>query len=99
MAGKGASAQTKTLGAATSHFLDETVHHLLLAGMVEIDGELVALDVGDIAVTELLVEDAVAGAEGRGGAGRLGDELALDGERAVAAGRSSCRLRARGSTK
>ncbi len=52
--------------------------------MVEGDGELVAVDCGDVAVAEFLMEDAVAEAEGGDGAGRLGDELALDGERHAA---------------
>src|SRR6187431_1216076 len=60
----------------------ETVEHLLLAGLVEVDCELVAFDGGDVAVTELHVEDTVADIE-RGG--RIGDglchQLALDGAR------------------
>src|SRR6185312_10092308 len=50
----------------------EAVQHLFLAGTVEIDGEFVTLDRGDVAVAEFLVEDAVADAE-RGG--RVGHGL------------------------
>ena len=39
--------------------LHELVDHLFLAGFVEIDGEFVAFDVGDAAVAEFLVEDAL----------------------------------------
>src|SRR5438309_3968309 len=69
----------------SSHPLYETVHHALLAGAVEGDGELVAVDRDHVAVAEFLVEDAVAGGEGGRRAGRFGDQLALDGKRAAAA--------------
>jgi hypothetical protein len=39
--------------------------------MVEGDGQLVAVDRGDVAVAEFLVEDAVAQCEGGDGAGGL----------------------------
>src|SRR5262245_17882523 len=65
--------------------LHKAVHDLLLAGLVEGDGELVAVDLGDAAVAELLVEDAVFERKFRGGAGGLGDQLALDGEGPAAA--------------
>jgi len=64
-----------------SHPLDKTIHHALLAGAVELDGELVAVDRGDVAVAEFLVKHAVAQCEGGDRAGRFGDQLALDGER------------------
>jgi hypothetical protein len=35
-----------------SHPLHKTIHHPLLAGLVEGDGELVAVDGGDVAVAE-----------------------------------------------
>jgi hypothetical protein len=63
-----------------SHPLHETIHHALLAGAVELDRQLVAVDGGDVAVAEFLVEDAVAQREGRGGAGGFGDQFAFDGE-------------------
>ena len=44
---------------------DEAGDDVLGAGLLEVDGELVALDGGDGAVAELLVEDAGAGVEGR----------------------------------
>src|SRR5215471_3602951 len=43
--------------------LDEAVHHHLVPGLVEGDGELVVLDPLDRAVAELLMKDAVAGLE------------------------------------
>lgn len=69
---------------APSHPLHETIHHALLPRLVEVDGQLVAVDGGDVAVAEFLVEDAVAEGEGGGGAGGFGDEFALDGEREAA---------------
>src|SRR5438552_14538976 len=76
--------------------LDETVDHPLLAGLVEVHRQLVALDRGDPPVAEFLVEDAFAERE----AGAAGDDafrhqFALDeallrfraGEAAVAAHR------------
>src|SRR5580704_15689095 len=65
----------------TSHPFHEAIHHLLLARPVERDGELVALDVENVAVAEFLVEHAVAGREGRDGAGGFRHQLAFDGER------------------
>ena len=44
-----------------SNPLHEAIHHALLAGLVELDGQLVAVDGDDVAVAEFLVEDAVAG--------------------------------------
>src|SRR5262249_39848100 len=64
-----------------SHPLHETIDHPLLPRLVELDGELVAVDGGDVAVAEFLVEDAVADREVGDGAGGFGDELAFDGER------------------
>ena len=43
-----------------SNGLNKPVQHLLLAGLVEIDGELVAFDGRDVAVAEFLMEDSVA---------------------------------------
>src|SRR4051812_36162269 len=60
-----------------SHPLHKTVDHLFLAGLLEGDGELVAVDLHHMAVAELLVEDAVLQREfGRGGGFR--HQLALD---------------------
>ena len=73
-------------GEAHSHPLHKTIHHAFLAGLVEGDGELVAVDADDVAVAEFLVEHAVADREGGDGAGGFGDQLAFDGERAAAAG-------------
>src|SRR5215470_457131 len=70
----------------SSHPPYKTIHDLLLARLVERDRELVAVDHDHVAVAELLVEHAIADRELGGRAGRLGDELALDGERAGAAG-------------
>jgi hypothetical protein len=43
---------------------DESVQDLFLAGLVKIDGQLVAVDGGDVAVAELLMKNAVADGEG-----------------------------------
>src|SRR5690606_260972 len=48
---------------STSHLLHEPVQHPFLAGLVEIDRQLVAFDAGHIAVAEFDVEDAVADCE------------------------------------
>src|SRR5687768_8598349 len=56
-----------------SHRLYKTIHHALLAGPVERNGELVAVHQHDIAVAEFLVKHAVADRELRDGAGRFGD--------------------------
>src|SRR5438128_2031946 len=65
----------------------KTVEHLLLAGLLEIDAQLVALDLLDAAVAELQVEhpftDAVLAAAAI--VGGAGDEVAVDGQRAAAA--------------
>src|SRR5581483_2132315 len=66
-----------------SHPLHERIHHALFAGLVEGDGELVAVDGGDVAVAEFLVKDALADGESGAGAGRFGDELAFDHQRAA----------------
>ncbi len=44
---------------AASDPLDEAVDHLLAAGLLEVDGQFVAVDSGDASVTELLMEDAL----------------------------------------
>ena len=67
-----------------SHPRHETIHYALLASLVELDRELVAVDDGDIAVAELLVKHAVTDGERGDGAGRLGDQLALNSERRAA---------------
>src|SRR5579871_5803510 len=67
----------------SSHPLDEAVDHALLTRLVELDGELVAVDRGHVAVAELDVEDAVADRIIGDGAGRSSYELALDGERSA----------------
>lgn len=42
---------------------------MLLAGLVELNRRLAAVDGGDVAVPEFLVEDAVSEGEGRNGPG------------------------------
>src|SRR5581483_11058781 len=64
----------------------EAVHNALAAGLVEVDGELVAVDLGDMAVAELLVEDALAQLEARARGRGGGHQLALDGHRTLRAG-------------
>src|SRR5215210_7973378 len=63
--------------------LHEAVEHHFPSCLVEVDGELVAVDGGDGAGAELLVEDALARGEAGLGAGRFGDQLALDQQRAA----------------
>src|SRR5262245_6995803 len=60
-----------------SHPLHKTVDHLLLAGLLEGDGELVAVDLHDMAVAEFLVEDAVVQGE-FGNRGGFRHQLTLD---------------------
>ena len=43
-----------------SHPLHKTIHHALFAGLVEADGQLVAVHGGDVAVAEFLVKHAGA---------------------------------------
>src|SRR4051812_3769590 len=72
---------------ASSPLPDKALQHLLAAGLFEIDGQFVALDAGNGAVTELEMEDPLTHAEGRfvtAQIDRTGDEVALDGERAAA---------------
>src|SRR5581483_1944982 len=59
----------------------KTVDHLLLACLVEGDGELVAVDLHHMAVAELLVEHAVVEIEFGDRAGGFRHQLALDGDR------------------
>src|SRR5215467_13805392 len=66
--------------------LHEMIHHLLLARLIERDGELVALDVDDVAVAEFLVEHAVADCVGRDGPSRFRYQFALDRCRAAQTG-------------
>src|SRR4051795_6983483 len=65
--------------------LHKTVHDLLLPRLVEGDGELVAVDPGDAAIAEFLVEDAIGEGEFRGRAGGFGHQLALDRQGPTAA--------------
>ena len=63
-----------------SHPLHNTIHHALLARLVEADGQLVAVDGGDVAVAEFLVEAALfrrfrLGAERHGRDHRVGGIL------------------------
>ena len=46
-----------------SHLLHKTIHHALFAGVVELDGQLVAVHGGDVAVAEFLVKHALADRE------------------------------------
>jgi hypothetical protein len=71
------------------HAFHETVHHALFPGLVEVDGQLVAVDMGHVPVAELLVEHAVTGRERRDGAGGFGDQFALDREGHAAFGRAA----------
>src|ERR1700747_1352269 len=77
--------------------LHKAVHHLLLAGLVEDDGEFVAVDLHHTAVAEFLVEDAVVERELRHCAGGFCHQLALDSEGAASvAGKAAAKAAARG---
>src|SRR5690606_35500417 len=66
-------------GSLRSHRRHEPVEHALLAGLVEVDRKLVALDRGDVAVAEFLVKHPVADLERRfRRRHRLGDQFTLD---------------------
>src|SRR5215212_2002677 len=73
-----AATMRSRFGRSGSHPLHKTVDHLLLAGLFERDGKLVAIDFHDMAVTEFLVKHAVFQFEFRDGPGRFGNQLALD---------------------
>src|ERR1700688_1760629 len=75
---------SKGIWRSPSHPLHKRIHHALLAGLIELDRQLVAVDGSDVAVAEFLVEDAVAGREGGDGAGRFRHQFAFDGERQAA---------------
>src|SRR5882762_10374311 len=59
--------------------LHKTIDHLLLPGLFEGDGELVAVDLHHLAVAEFLVKHAVVEGKFRNRAGGFRDQLALDG--------------------
>src|SRR5690606_35428905 len=66
------------MDAAALDAIDEAVDHPLAARLVEVDRQLVAVDLGDVAIAELLVKDALALLERRGLTSRGGDQLTLD---------------------
>src|SRR5262245_14095395 len=69
-----------------SNALDEGVDHLLLPRLVEIDGELVAVDMRHAAIAEFLVEHAHADLEPHTFRGARRDQRAVDGDRLAAGG-------------
>ena len=69
------------MDSTNSHPLNKTIHHPLFAGLVEADGQLVAVHGGDVAVAEFQVKHALADGEVRRRAGGFGDQFAFDGER------------------
>src|SRR5690606_9261332 len=73
-------AQGKRTNGRTSPALDEAVEHFFRPGLLEIDGELVALDGGDGAVAEFQVKHPLAQSIGRGRTGGAGDQFAVDGQ-------------------
>src|SRR5438105_3736865 len=76
--------------------LHETIDHLLLAGFLERDGELVAVDFHHVAVAEFLVKHAVIEREFGMGAGGFRYQFALDHHRpALVAGEAAARIVAR----
>src|SRR5215475_1611745 len=67
-----------------SSALDKGVDHLLLPCLVEIDGELVAVDVRHPAITEFLVEHPHADLKPCAFRGARCDQRAVDGDRLAA---------------
>src|SRR5579871_6983436 len=80
--------------------LHKAIDHLLLASLVEGDGELVAVDFHHMAVAEFLVEDAVVEGEFRHRAGGFCHQLALDGQgTAPVAGKAAAETAAGGERR
>src|SRR6187431_3234216 len=71
------------------HPLDETIDHLLLAGLFERDRQLVAIDLHHVAVAEFLVKHAIVECELRNRAGGFCHQLAFDHHRAVLVARET----------
>src|SRR5450759_4359199 len=71
--------------------LDKTIDHFLLAGLLEGDRELVAVDLHHLAVAEFLVKYAVVEREFRRGAGGFRDQLAFDGHGCALVAREAAR--------
>src|SRR5688572_4533668 len=67
--------------AASARPIDEAVEHALLARLVEVDGELVAVDAHDAAIAEFLMKHAIARGEACRGFRIARHELALDDAR------------------
>src|SRR6188508_2937220 len=78
--GKGAASSARQT-CRRSAALDEAVHHLLLPRLVEIDSELVAVDLGDAAIAEFLMEHAHADRESGALHRARRDERAVYGNR------------------
>ena len=85
------SSAQRRIGCESSHPLHEAVHHTLFSGLVERDGEFVAVDGGDVAVAELLVKHALADREIGDGSSNLATSspsmVRGSGARAVVDGR------------
>src|SRR5680860_1862638 len=73
-----------TSALSASHPLDETVDHLLAPGLLEIDGQLVAVDRGHPAIAELLVENARADIDAGALRRARGHQGPVDGQRFAA---------------
>src|SRR5215207_755826 len=71
------------------HPLHKTIDHLLLAGLLERDRQLVAVDLHHVAVAELLVKHAVVECELRNRAGGFCHQFAFDHHRAVLVAREA----------
>src|SRR6267142_2357680 len=80
--------------------LHETIDHFLLPGLLERDGELVAVDLHHVAVAEFLVKHAIVEREFRNRAGGFGDQLAFDHHRSALVAREAAgRFTARGEMR
>jgi hypothetical protein len=63
------SSAQRRIRCESSHPFHEAVHHTLFSGLVEREGELVAVDGDDVAVAEFLVKHALADREIGDGSG------------------------------
>src|SRR6476620_1027102 len=81
-------AQSGGKAASRSGSLDERIDHLLLPGLVEIDGELVAVDMRHVAIAEFLVKHSDADLDPRAFGRARRDQRPVDGDGLACAGRS-----------
>src|SRR6478736_9192504 len=81
--------QSRGVKLSPSNPLHETIDHLLLAGLLERDRQLVAVDLHHVAIAEFLVKYAVVEREFGNGAGGFCDQFAFDHHRAALVAREA----------